>query len=217
LETFFVSKVSIVYLHSIMRDKIVEKSRELFVTLGFKSVTMDDIANNLGISKKTLYVHFKNKTALVKEVTLTVIGYITNGINQICIKEENPIKEIFEIKNFVMEYLKDEKSAPQYQLQKYYPSIYATLKQQQFELMEDCVKGNLTKGIQLGLYRKDISIEFASRIYFHGVIGVKDKDLFPTSLFPTNELMVSYLDYHLRGICSNKGIEFLENQLKKNH
>ncbi len=216
METFIVSKVSIVYLYSIMRDKIIEKSRELFLTLGFKSITMDEIANSLGVSKKTLYVHFKNKTALVKEVTLTVIDFITNGINQICIKEENPIKEIFEIKNFVMEYLKDEKSAPQYQLQKYYPRIYATLKQKQFELMEDCVKENLKKGIHLNLYRKDINIEFASRIYFHGVIGVKDRDLFPLTHFSSTELMNYYLEYHLRGICSEKGVEILENQLKKN-
>ncbi len=200
-----------------MRTKIIEKSRELFLTYGFKSVTMDEIATSLGISKKTLYVHFKNKTALVKEITLTIIEYITNGINQICVKEENPIKEIFEIKSFVMEYLKNEKSAPQYQLQKYYPSIYATLKKKQFELMEDCVKENLRKGIRLSLYRKNISIEFASRIYFHGVVGVKDRDLFPLNHFSSTELMSYYLEYHLRGICSNKGIEFLENQLKQHY
>ena len=52
-----------------MKDKIIEKSNELFLNLGFKSVTMDEIANSLGISKKTLYKHFGNKTALIDAVT----------------------------------------------------------------------------------------------------------------------------------------------------
>ena len=104
-----------------MKDKILHKSAEMFLTLGFKSVTMDDIANELGVSKKTIYTHFSNKTDLVKEVTDTVFENICIGINTICSREENPIDELYEIKRFSMEYLKNEKASPQYQLQKYYP------------------------------------------------------------------------------------------------
>ncbi len=63
-----------------MRENIIHKSSELFLTLGFKSVTMDDIANAMGISKKTIYVHFSNKTKLVEAVTFTVFENICNGI-----------------------------------------------------------------------------------------------------------------------------------------
>ncbi len=198
-----------------MKEKILNTSRELFLNLGFKSVTMDDIAEELGISKKTIYTHFKNKTDLVKEVTLSVFEYISKGIDVICSRESNPIKEFFEIKRFVMESLNDEKSAPQYQLQKYYPEIYKSLKKKQFEVMQECVKENLTKGISLHLYRENINIEFVSRIYFHGILGIKDQDVFPLNYFSINELMNYYLEYHLRGICSEKGIKELENQLKK--
>ena len=52
-----------------MRDKILEKSNELFLNLGFKSVTMDEIASSLGVSKKTIYKYFTNKTELVDTVT----------------------------------------------------------------------------------------------------------------------------------------------------
>ena len=68
METFFVFKVSSVFLHLIMREKILNKSAELFLTYGFKSVTMDDIANEMGISKKTIYQHFDNKTNLLKQL-----------------------------------------------------------------------------------------------------------------------------------------------------
>jgi AcrR family transcriptional regulator len=197
-----------------MREKILKKSNELFLNLGFKSVTMDEIASSLGVSKKTIYKYFKNKTELVAAVTGFMFDTVSCGINGICELELNPIDEIFSIKRFVLDNLKDEKSSPQYQLQKYYPKIYASLKQKQFHIMQDCVINNLKKGIENDLYRKTIDLEFISRIYFNGMIGIKDKDLFPLTDYSMNTLMDYYLEYHLRGICTEKGIQQLENQLK---
>src|SRR5210317_1140812 len=102
-----------------MKNKILEKATELFLIYGFKSVTMDDIANALGISKKTIYQHFKNKTKLVEATTLGLFNFISNGINCICAMDKNPIEEIYEVKSFAMTHLKDEKSSPIFQLQKY--------------------------------------------------------------------------------------------------
>lgn len=199
-----------------MRDKIIEKSNELFLNLGFKSVTMDEIANALGVSKKTIYKYFKNKTDLVDAVTKHTFCVISEGIDKICALKENPIDELFDIKQFVMTHLKDEKSSPQYQLQKYYPKIYLSLKQKQFEVMQDCVVENLKYGIELGIYRDNIDVEFISRIYFSGLIGIKDKDMFPLKNYSMKTLMNYYYEYHLRGICTEKGIQQLENQLHNN-
>ncbi len=199
-----------------MRDKILEKATDMFLNLGFKSVTMDDIANEIGISKKTIYTHFKNKTDLVVEVTETMFCAICTGIDMIHDQQKNPIKELYEVKHFVMTYLKDEKSSPQYQLQKYYPKIYVSLKHKQFEFMQECIKDNLTRGIEQGLFRKSIDVDFIARMYFNGMIGIKDQELFPLKQFSMNALMSYYLEYHLRGICSEKGIKELENQLQNN-
>ena len=103
-----------------MREKIIQKSAELFLNLGFKSVTMDDIASEMGISKKTIYVHFPNKTKLVEAVTFTLFEMICDGIDGICSTSNNPIEELYAIKLFVMKHLKNEKTSPQYQLKKYY-------------------------------------------------------------------------------------------------
>ncbi|WP_347173402.1 TetR/AcrR family transcriptional regulator [Polaribacter uvawellassae] len=204
-----------------MKDKILHKATEMFLNLGFKSVTMDDIANELGVSKKTIYTHFSNKTDLIKEATDSVFEIICAGIDVICSKEENPIDELYEIKRFSMEYLKNEKSSPQHQLQKYYPKIYASLKSKQFDVMQDCVLENLRRGVALGFYRDTIDLGFISRIYFHGMIGLKDIELFPLKQFSLNKIMSFYLEYHLRGICTEKGINKLEeiiinNQSEKN-
>ena len=74
-----------------MKEKIIEKSNELFLNLGFKSVTMDEIASSLGVSKKTIYKYFKNKTDLVASVTEYIFNNISSGINQICSLNKNPI------------------------------------------------------------------------------------------------------------------------------
>lgn len=198
-----------------MKEKIIEISNDLFLNFGFKSVTMDDIANKLGVSKKTIYKFFKNKTELVDAVTDHVFNSVCTGIDEICALKENPIDELFDIKKLVMKHLKDEKSSPQYQLQKYYPNIYQSLKRRQFEVMQECVIENLKYGIELGLYRENIDPEFISRIYFNGLIGIKDKDLFPLNNYSMKTLMNFYYEYHLRGICTEKGLEQLKYQLEQ--
>ena len=195
-----------------MKDKILLNASDLFLNYGFKSVTMDDLANKIGISKKTIYQHFENKTELVEATTMYMFGIISHGIDCICALEKNPIEEIYDIKQFIMDHLKDEKSSPQYQLQKYYPQIFATLKKKQFEIMQGCVTDNLKRGIKQNIYRDNISVEFIARIYFNSMIAIKDKDLFPLKEFSMNMLMENYIEYHLRGICTQKGIGVL-NQI----
>ncbi|GGG94624.1 TetR family transcriptional regulator [Polaribacter pacificus] len=199
-----------------MKEKILQKSTELFLTLGFKSVTMDDIAQELGVSKKTIYNHFKNKTDLVEGVTTNIFENVCKGIDQICSLDQNPIEELYSIKRFTMQYLKNEKASPQHQLNKYYPKIYANLKNKQFEVMQDCVVKNLNKGIAVGMFRDTIDVDFISRIYFHGMMGIKDIKLFPLQKFSMNTLLDHYLEYHLRGICTDKGIKKMNQTIIKN-
>lgn len=122
----------------------------------------------------------------------------------------NPIEEIYQIKKFLMENLKDEKSSPQYQLQKYYPKAHGTLMQKQFNVMQGCVSENIQKGIDDGYFRKDIDVDFITRVYFKGMTGIKDIETFPTDLYTMKYLMESYIDYHVRGIATEKGIQTLE-------
>ncbi len=200
-----------------MKEKILEKATDLFLNLGFKSVTMDDIANEMAISKKTIYTHFENKTKLVEECTSKVFCLVTTGIDHICSLEKNPIEELYEIKKFAMTHLKDEKSSPQYQLSKYYPHIYEGVKQKQFEVMQGCVTENIRRGIEQGIYRENLNIDFVSRIYFSGVTSVKNHSLFPVTKFPIASLMDDYLEYHLRGIITPKGRQILNKIINSNH
>ena len=199
-----------------MRKKIIKKATDLFLTLGFKSVTMDDIAHEMAISKKTIYVHFKNKTKLVEAVSFTVFGMICEGIDGICSSSKNPIEELYDIKMFVMHQIHNENSSPQYQLKKYYPQVYEALHLKQFEKMHDSVQESLQRGIDTQLFRSNIDIDFISRMYFNGMTGIKDNNIFPTKTFSLEYLMESYLEYHLRAIVTEKGFTILNQFITKN-
>lgn len=198
-----------------MKESILEKAAEMFLTFGFKSVTMDEIAAELGISKKTIYLHFPNKTALVEASTYSLLSTISSGIDKICESGKNAIDELFSIRNFMMTHLKNEMSSPFHQLQKFYPKIATTLRAKQFEKMEACVKANLEKGINHHLYRDDIDKDFIARIYFIGTTGLRDNEVFPGEKFNTSHLTKQYLNYHLRAIVTKMGMNLLMQAEKK--
>lgn len=196
-----------------MKEEIVKTAADMFLTFGFKSVTMDDIANKMGISKKTIYAHFSTKTKLVEASTFFVLETLEEGIEKVRGQQLGAIEELLEMKRFVMRYLKDERSSPQFQLRKYYPKIFEELQGNHLETMHNGVKKNLIKGIEEGLYRPNLQVDFISKIYFLGMNGIKDKRLFPDEDYPGTDLTKNYLEYHLRAIITKKGLTELKRHL----
>jgi len=214
LETFLVFIVSTCifasnYQFEKMKSTIIEKATKLFLQLGFKSVTMDDLAVSLGISKKTLYIHFENKHQLVKEVAHSIFEKVTRDIIKIKDGTSNPIEELHCVKMEAMKYLGSEKTSPNYQLQKYFPKIYEDLKTKEYQYLGELVKNSLQNGIDTDLFRAEIDVEFVSRLYLNGMRGIRDIEIFPIEQFKIEELFENYLDYHLRAIVTPKGLKSL--------
>ncbi len=198
-----------------MKEKILHKATDLFLTFGVKSVTMDDIAKEMAISKKTIYTFFSTKTRLVEDTTIYLFNKINSEILTICSSGHNPIKELFLVKSLVLEHLKNEETSPQYQLQKYYPKLFDFMKQKQFDSINDCISNNLKKGIEKGFYRKNLDNNLIVRFYFIGIMGIKNVELFPMDKFGMPYLMNNLLEYHIRAIATEKGIKSLKKILKK--
>ena len=192
-----------------MKSIIIEKATKLFLQLGFKSVTMDDLAVSLGISKKTLYIHFENKHQLVKEVAYSIFEKVTRDIIKIKEGASNPIEELHCVKMEAMKYLGSEKTSPNYQLQKYFPKIYEDLKTKEYQYFGEMVKNSLQNGIDTDLFRTEIDVEFVSRLYLNGMLGIRDIEIFPIEQFKIQDLFENYLDYHLRAIVTAKGLKSL--------
>jgi len=198
-----------------MKDKILEKAADLFLSFGFKSITMDDIAQELGISKKTIYAHFSTKLKLVQATTFFVLDKVNQTICTVCSGNYDPITEIFTIKSMVNDQLKNEKSSPAHQLQKYYPKVFKQLKEKQFESVNVCLAENLKRGIEEGYYRSDIDIDLITKFYFGGNMWLTNHELFPPETYSLSDLKHAFLEYHFRAIATEKGLNKLFNILEK--
>jgi AcrR family transcriptional regulator len=198
-----------------MKKEIVKEAISLFIQYGFKSVTMDDIAQHMGVSKKTIYVHFPKKEQLVLETAMIHIDMILNQIISISKHSKDPIIELYQLKKEAMKHLSNEKNSPQYQLQKYYPNIYTKLKEKEFKTLGKLFISSIKKGKETGLFRNDLDEDFAMRIFFNGIRGITDIKLFPIDQYNIDELLIRFSEYHLRAICSLEGTIKLEKYKKE--
>lgn len=209
METYLVFIVSFINFANFMREKIIIKASELFLSIGFKTVTMDDLANSMSISKKTIYQYFENKNQLISSCTESLQKSITQTFRDLRENTNNPIIELFQIKKEVMKILGNTETAPQFQLQKFYPEIYTELKNRELDLVRDTINESLQKGMETGYFRKDINIDFVTRIYINGMRGVRDVDLFPLKEFKIEMVLEEFIEYHVRAISTKKGLDLL--------
>lgn len=196
-----------------MREKILHKAGEMFLKLGFKSVTMDDIAAELGVSKKTIYKYFANKLALVEETTIGLHESCLSMINLIVDEGHNPIKENFKVKKMFKEMFQTAPSSPVYQLRKYYPRIHEKVMKKEMVAFSACIRSNIERGIEEGYYRSAINVELYIQFYFAIVFSIHESDI-ENHKIPEIERVA--LEYHTRAIATEKGIQELEKQLYNN-
>ncbi len=193
----------------------MSKASYLFLKLGFKSVTMDDIAYEMCISKKTIYKYFCNKEILIEESTAMVHDEIHNIIEQIVSKNHNAIEENFEIRKMFKEMFKSADTSPIYQMKKHYPEIYAKIISREMEECNILFKKNIEKGIEQGLYRKEIGVENYMKFYYTLIFGIKEQI---SSEKEGQKIELEILEYHTRAMATANGILELEKQLQNyNH
>lgn len=193
-----------------MKEKIVKKASDLFLKLGFKSITMDDIASEMCISKKTIYKYFVNKEVLIEEVTVFVHNEIQSKIEEIQNKNHNAIEENFVIKQMFTDMFQSTETSPVYQLKKHYPEIYTTVKVQQETICMSTFERNLQNGILQDLYRKEIPVATFVNFYYNLIFMINENYQFESEI---EILERQALEYHLRAIVSPKGLVELEKNL----
>lgn len=195
-----------------MKDKIIKKATEMFLKLGFKSVTMDDIACEMCISKKTIYKYFHNKEMLIEEGTEIVHQKIHRIIDEIISKDFNAIEENFEIRRMFKEMFQSVDHSPAFQLKKHYPEIYSKMMANEIEDCNAVFSQNVEKGITQGLYREDVDIETVVKFYYTLIFSINENTQFEKDAVA---LELKALEYHTRAIATEKGIIELEKQLSK--
>jgi AcrR family transcriptional regulator len=196
-----------------MKDKIIKKATDMFLKLGFKSVTMDDIACEMCISKKTIYKYFSNKEKLIEEGTEVVHQKIHSLMDDIISKNYNAIAENFEMRKMFKEMFQSFDHSPAYQLKKHYPEIYQKMMANEIEDCSYVFRQNIEKGIAEGLYRPETDIEVAVQFYYTLIFSINENTPLEKEAY---KLESKALEYHTRAIGTSKGILELEKQLLTN-
>ena len=195
-------------------ENIMTKVRSLYMKYGIKSVTMDDVASELGISKKTLYQYITDKDELVGKFTDYEIALRRKEICDCFRIGYNAIEELFEISLFMSRLMREQNPATEYDLKKYYPSHYQKVIKARRSGIYDYILLNLKKGKKEGLYREDMNEEIIAKLYLSRVEGIHLNDLYSVEEFTSNKIQTELLKYHVRGIATEKGIMALENKIE---
>ena len=191
---------------------ILQQVSDLYLKYGIKSVTMDDVSRELGVSKKTLYECFKDKNDLVKCFLDFHMQKIRIVFEQEA-NEGNAIDHLMNINRIITKFLTDFNQSVHYDLQKYYPEIFKSLFEYKRVHMFNSVKENIIRGMKEGLYRADLKPELIAQIYVSRVEASLDVDFLRNKDYTSNELFTEMFIYHIRGIASKKGIEYFEKQM----
>jgi AcrR family transcriptional regulator len=207
-ETLKLLKVSRVLCVEIA-ERILRKAEQLYFTYGFRGVTMDDIANELGISKKTIYLHFEDKNTLVEEVSKFFLNKEKCRVTEISGKQIGPIEEAILATRMMKEMMENINPVVFYDLQKYYPKAWKHYLEHKKYFLQT-MKENLLKGIEEGLYRTDINVEIICRMRIELVELAFNTVVFPPKDFRLLEIQVSFIDHFIRGIVTQKGLKAYE-------
>ncbi len=201
------------------KDRILQKAEELFMQFGIRSVSMDDIANNLGMSKKTLYQYFADKDELVEAV---VDGHI-KGIQEDCIdcrkEAKDAIHEIFNTMERIMEEFSNMNPMLLYDLEKFHHKAYQRFRDHKNKFLLQVIIENIEWGIKDELYRPDVNVDVMSKFRIESMMIPFNVSIFSPgkyNLASTSGLIIENFIYGLATIKGHKLIQKYNEQRQKN-
>jgi len=223
-ETLVTKKVSIVLCPDFeimeVKDRILEKAHELFMRYGVRSVSMDDIAAQLGMSKKTLYQYYADKEELVD----AVLSALLENNRKECLsdrqKAENALHEVFQAFDMIQEMFSNMNPSIVFDLEKYHPAVYKKFQHHKQVFMFQVIKQNLEKGVKEELYRPEINVDILTRYRIESMMLPFNAEVFPNNRTHLAGIQEEILEHFLYGLSTPKGhrlIQKYKQQRQKNY
>jgi len=194
---------------------LITKVAQLFMRYGIKSMTMDDISRHLGVSKKTLYQYVTDKNDLVYKVMESVIDREKASSYELCERYENAIDMLFALSKEIAQRFGRVHPSINYDLQKYHPESWAIFNEFRTDFVTKCVEENIERGIKQGLYRDNLDPFLIARFHSSKLHMCTDGEMFPPERYTFSAIHLEMMRYHVRGIASEKGLEYLKEKVKK--
>lgn len=203
-------------MHENMKEKIIEGAGNLFVRYGIRSVSMDDIANNLAISKKTLYQYFKDKDDVVSQATMAIIEKDRGVFLEMKESSANAIEELSKVSGCLRRMFDEMNPSLLFDLNKYHPDAWEYYLKYKNEFIFQMITDNLTRGVKEGNFRDDININILARLRVEQVQICFDQKVFPKDQFDFKEVQMQVFDLFLFGIVTSEGKTLYEKYQIKN-
>jgi TetR/AcrR family transcriptional regulator, cholesterol catabolism regulator len=224
METLVTKKVSIV-LRSIMADlqtadRIKQKAHDLVMQFGIRSVSMDDIAGSLGISKKTIYQYFSDKDELVEAVIKDKILE-----NQACCLHDksvakDAIHEVFLAMQMMQEMFANMNPSIINDMEKFHPRAYKVFHEHKYNFIYKVLKENLTRGIKEEIYRADVDLEILIKARLETMMLAFNQQIFPATKYRLIDVETILTEHFLFGLASLKGhkliLKYQQDRINKN-
>lgn len=191
------------------KEYMVEQATQLFIQFGLRGVTMEDLAREIGVSKKTLYVHFTDKNSLVEAVVESFLNQHKAAAETLFSAHPNPIDQLWGIAGAIQTQLQQVKPSLYLELRRHFPSAYRLFEAYRHQSIRKQVVQNLSAGIEQGWYRTNLNPEIVSMIFIQLMPMKMDPSIFPADRFDFQTLHREMLMYHLHGICSLQGLTYL--------
>lgn len=192
------------------KERILVTAERMFMKFGIKSVSMDDLARDLGISKKTLYQSIENKEDLIRQMVEERIRMDKEACGAAREQSSNALEEILVIGRNVVRELREMPDQVIFELKKYYRTTFQLFEDFHKEFIFKTIKENVERGIREGLYREDLNSEVIAKLYVGKNMMIVDEESFPLDKYHRDELFQEHFKYHIRGIASLRGLKLLD-------
>jgi AcrR family transcriptional regulator len=197
-------------------ERIIQGGEDLFLKAGIKSVTMDDIARHLGMSKKTIYQFFKDKNEMVMALVKKKLQEDEDQMNAVLSQSENVLEEMINMMKCSEEIFSRINPIVVHDMQKYHPDAWKQFQTFKANVLVHTLEQLLAKGIKQGYIRPDIDVKILARMRVSQVEMGFNASIFPVAEFNIWKVQYQFLEHFNYGICTIKGYKLL-NQYKNIH
>lgn len=198
----------------IKKKEILDRATEVIMRYGIKSVTMDDLARELSISKKTLYALYGDKRRMIQTLVSEQIQADKNSCLTKITLAKDAIEEMFLVSTFVSERLKKVNVTFFYDLRMRYPKAFQAMENYKWGFVQGIIIQNLTRGMREGIYREDLHPKIVARIYLTNIEMIFGGGEFDNMNINAFDVFQEIFILHMRGIVNDKGLPLLINHLK---
>ncbi|KAA9325057.1 TetR/AcrR family transcriptional regulator [Adhaeribacter soli] len=188
-----------------LKDKILAVAFEMFRKRGIRSVSMDDIAQEMAISKKTIYKWYENKDAIVFAALDTHLQQMQADCELCASRGANAIDELFKTMTMIREMLTNIHPSIFYDLQKFHPNSWQLFQEHKNGYILGMIVQNINRGIEEGLYRPDLDLPVLSRLRLYQIDLAFSFDVFPPDSFDPQRVQQACLEHFMLGIATLKG------------